>query len=200
MDVEQRIEQFRTMAEADPANELGHFSLGKACFEAARYDEAAASLQRTLELNPGHSRAYHLLAQAQNARGDRDGAVATLERGYQVAHERGDMMPRNEMGELLTELGGTMPVVAEPETAAAPAAGETAAGFRCSRCNGTGPALPERPFKGELGERILVSVCANCWREWIGMGTKVINEMRLQLNVDAHQEIYDQHMKEFLNL
>ena len=29
-----RIEQFRKMADADPENELGHFSLGRALFDA----------------------------------------------------------------------------------------------------------------------------------------------------------------------
>ena len=32
----ERIERFRTMAEADPQNELGHFSLGRALMDAGR--------------------------------------------------------------------------------------------------------------------------------------------------------------------
>ena len=123
-----------------------------------------------------------------------------MQRGYEVAHERGDLMPRNEMGELLANLGGKVPELAEPEAASPSGSAESVAGFRCGRCGRDGPALPERPFKGELGERILATVCADCWKEWIGMGTKVINEMRLELNIEAHQEVYDQHMKEFLNI
>ena len=40
-----RIEQFKNMTEADPENELGHFSLGKAYLDAGQFDEAASSLR-----------------------------------------------------------------------------------------------------------------------------------------------------------
>jgi len=60
--------------------------------------------------------------------------------------------------------------------------------------------LKERPFKGELGEKVLASVCADCWNEWIRMGTRVINELRLPLYDPQAQELYDQHLKEFLML
>jgi len=43
-------------------------------------------------------------------------------------------------------------------------------------------------------------ICADCWREWIGMGTKVINELRLPLNDPRAQKEFDRHMYEFLNL
>ena len=45
-DTAARIEQFRKMAEADPDNELGHFSLGKAYLEADRPAEASQSFAR----------------------------------------------------------------------------------------------------------------------------------------------------------
>ena len=73
-------------------------------------------------------------------------------------------------------------------------------GFSCRRCGGNGPALNERPFKGALGEEILASVCQACWKEWVGMGTKVINELRLPMFDPQAQEVYDKHMKEFLML
>jgi predicted Zn-dependent protease len=47
-----RIEQFKKMAEADPNNELGHFSLGKAYLDAGQTAGAIQSLQRSLDLNP----------------------------------------------------------------------------------------------------------------------------------------------------
>ena len=58
-----RIEQFKNMTEADPENELGHFSLGKAYLDAGQFDDAAASLRRVLELNAEFSKAYALLGQ-----------------------------------------------------------------------------------------------------------------------------------------
>ena len=44
------------------------------------------------------------------------------------------------------------------------------------------------------------NICGECWREWIGMGTKVINELRLPLSDPQAQKIWDQHIAEFLNL
>jgi Fe-S cluster biosynthesis and repair protein YggX len=60
--------------------------------------------------------------------------------------------------------------------------------------------MAERPFKGPLGEAVWANVCGECWREWIGMGTKVINELGLQLSSPRGQQVYDEHMREFLQL
>jgi len=70
----------------------------------------------------------------------------------------------------------------------------------CKRCGQNRPRLPERPFRGPLGEQVLASICADCWRAWIRTGTMVINEYRLDFANPEHAAIYDQHMKEFLNL
>jgi Fe-S cluster biosynthesis and repair protein YggX len=51
-----------------------------------------------------------------------------------------------------------------------------------------------------LGEKIYANVCQACWREWIAMGTKVINELGLVLSTKAGQDTYDQYMMEFLQL
>ena len=63
-DMTNAIERFRKMANDDPKNELGHFSLGKALLEAGQSEDAAASLRRCLELNPNLSKAYQLLGTA----------------------------------------------------------------------------------------------------------------------------------------
>ena len=65
---------------------------------------------------------------------------------------------------------------------------------------GGGRGWQNRPFKGPLGEKILATVCQSCWKEWVGMGTKVINELRLPLSDPQAQKVFDQHMMEFLNL
>lgn len=201
MNLEERINQFKNMAQADPDNELGHFSLGKAYLDAERYAEAEPALQRTLELKPTYSKAYQLLGRTQLKLGKRDQAVATLKKGYHIAAERGDVMPRDEMAAQLTELGEELPKLetkVKPETTAVQSTGKS--DFRCSRCGRPDRELPERPFKGALGEKVLANVCADCWREWIGMGTKVINEMGLQLSDPQAQAAYDEHMKDFLQL
>ena len=193
-----RIEQFKNMADADPENEMGHFSLGKAYLDAGRFDEAVASLQRTLQLNPTFSKAYHLMGEAQKQSGDTSGALQTLTRGFEVADEKGDLMPRDMMGQLIGELGGTPPEAKATTETVAQMAGD--ADFFCARCGKPSKRMTERPFKGELGQKVWNHVCEPCWREWIGMGTKVINEMGLQL-ADAHsQAAFDEHMKEFLQI
>lgn len=197
-----RIEQFRKMAEADPENELGHFSLGRAYLEVGRFDDAARSFQRVLELNDGNSKAYQLLATAQKESGARLAALVTLRKGYAVAHARGDLMPRNAMAGMMRELGEEPPDTGESPKGAPTSARTAPAGdqVRCSRCGQSNPRLPKPPFKGELGERVYGSVCSLCWREWLALGTKVINELRLDFADPQDAAIYDQHMTEFLNL
>jgi len=195
-DIHTRIEQFKKMASDDPNNELGHFSLGRAYLEAGIYDNAASSFQRVIEINPNMSRAYQLLATALLRRNEKDQAIGRLTEGLKIAHERGDMMARNDMVKMLQELGAAVPELKKAEADRPVGEGEVL----CSRCGRIGPRLPEPPFRNDLGREIHQKTCAPCWREWIGMGTKVINEMRLPLSDPQAQKIFDQHMIEFLNL
>jgi len=200
-DIDQRIAQFRNMAEADPNNELGHFSLGKAYLEAGRFPEAVASLARALELNPSLSKVYHLLGDAAMKSGDKKKAIDVMTRGVEVADEQGDRMPRESMAKLLTELGAAVPA---PRVAPSGANEKTAksarSGFKCSRCGRPDDPLDRPPFKGAVGLKIGANVCKACWRDWIAMGTKVINELGLQLSSPEAQSAYDMHMIEFLQL
>lgn len=189
------------MAEADPDNELGHFSLGKAYLEAGRYAEAATSLSRTLEINPQMSKAFQLLGEAHDKAGHHAQAVEVVTRGVTIADKQGDRKVRDGLAEMLRSWNA--PVPAFESTAKVPVAGASehaAAGFRCSRCGSPRNPLPKAPFKGVKGERILASVCAPCWHEWIRMGTKVINELGLVLATQEGQRAYDQYMVEFLQL
>ena len=195
-DIHTRIEQFKKMASDDPNNELGHFSLGRAYLEAGIYDNAASSFQRVLEINPNMSRAYQLLGTALLRQNEKDKAVHYLTEGVKIAHERGDMMARNDIVKMLQEAGAAVPELKKAEADRPAGEGEVL----CSRCGRIGPRLPEPPFSNALGKEIQEKTCAPCWREWIGMGTKVINEMRLPLSDPQAQKIFDQHMIEFLNL
>lgn len=189
------IERFRKMAADDPGNVLGHFSLARALMDAGQFDEAVASLQRVIELDPTISRAHQMLAQAMLKLNRRDEAIAQLTRGVIVAHERGDMMPKSDMIRQLQELGAPVPELSKKQ--------EIQVGqgqVLCQRCKQVAPRLPAPPFSNAQGKMIYDNTCAACWREWIGMGTKVINELRLPLADPQAQKIFDQHMMEFLNL
>ncbi len=194
---DERIAQMRRLAEQDPNDELAHFSLGGALLDAGRPEDAGPCFQRVLALNHQNSKAHQLLGEAQIGTGHRELAIETLTNGYRLAHRRGDLAPMKRMGELLTDLGAPIPTIAEKKTPAA-TGGERTAGFSCRRCGSDGPKLKDRPFKGALGEMIHATVCEGCWREWVGMGTKVINELRLPMFDPQAQEVYDKHMKEFL--
>jgi len=196
--LDERIAQFRKMAHDDPDNELGHFRLGQLLQEAGRNDEALASFRRTLELSPQFSKVFQLMGSCLISLNRRDEAVKVLQEGFQVADQRGDNIPREEMAKLLVQLGQPAPT---PKKATA-ASGD---GFRCQRpgCP-SGPharKLPKPPMSDDLGQQIFDNVCADCWDYWLrNLSIKVINEMRLDLSTEKGQEVYDQIMKETLGL
>ncbi len=197
-----RIAQFEKMSREDPDNELGLFSLGKAYFEAGRARDAIEPLRRVIMLKPTMSKAYQFLGQALEKIGERKNAVETVTKGVTVADELGDVMPRDTMADLLRNWGAPIPSfkTSSVPTAAPGASSSAREGFRCSRCGRPGSQLPKPPFKGFLGQRVFENVCPNCWKEWIPMGTKVINELGLVLSSPAGQQAYDQYMVEFLQL
>jgi Fe-S cluster biosynthesis and repair protein YggX len=192
----ERIEQFRKMATDDPNNEIAHFSLGKALLEAGNPAEAAKSFQRVVALNPNIAKAYQLLGEAQLATGFRDYAIQTLTEGVQVAHRRGEMMPKNAMSEKLRELGAAVPEFEQPRPPQDVGQGQV----QCKRCGRVAAKLSAPPFRNDFGKEIFEHICTDCWREAIGMGTKVINELRLPMNDPQAHKIWDQHIREFLRL
>ncbi|HEX2971589.1 MAG TPA: Fe(2+)-trafficking protein [Tepidisphaeraceae bacterium] len=191
-----RIENFRKMANDDPDNELGHFSLGRAYLDAGMLDGAIAAFERVIQLNPTMSRAYQLVGTALLKKGQRDLAIERLTQGIQTAHARGDLMPKREMIEMLQDLNVPVPELTQAVASRPVGEGEVF----CQRCHQIGPKLPARPFSNALGQRIQDNICQPCWREWITMGTKVINELRLPMSDPQAQKVFDQHMLEFLNL
>ncbi|NBX36265.1 MAG: tetratricopeptide repeat protein [Planctomycetes bacterium] len=197
MSTPERIAQFEKMASADPTNEMAHFSLGNALLQAGRHAEAARSLQRVIELSPGMSKAYQLCGQAQIGAGWADQAVVTLERGFRLASERGDRMVEQAIAKALESIGREPPMI---ERAAQSAAVAVDGGFICRRSGQAGTRLPGPPFRGPVGAWIGENISAETWRNWIGQGTKVINEMRLDFSRDKDQDIYDQHMREYLGI
>jgi Fe-S cluster biosynthesis and repair protein YggX len=195
MDTQQRIAQFENMCAADPENDMAHFSLAGAYAQVGRHADAAASYTRCFSLNPAMSKAYQLAAENLVKTGDTEAAASVATEGYVAAAERGDLLPKNAMGDLLKSLGKPLPEVAV-EAAPAPAAG----GFTCQRTGRQGSQLPRPPMKGPVGEWIHANISAETWRDWIGQGTKVINELRLDFSREEDQETYERHMREFLGI
>ena len=160
-----------------------------------------ASLARAIELNPKLSKAYQLIGEAYETAGQRDRAIEVVTQGVSVADAQGDRMPRDAMASLLREWGAPVPEFKSAERPGTDSASPSEpAGFQCVRCGRPSGKLEKAPFKGDLGAKIHENVCNLCWREWIEMGTKVINELGLVLSTTAGQEAYDQYMIEFLQL
>jgi len=194
-----RIAQFEKMASADPTNEMAHFSLGKAYLDASRHAEAARSFERCVELAPDMSKAYQLGGQAMIGAEWTDRAVEFMNRGYETAARKGDLMPKNAIGELLRSIGREPPKLGAEVDAAAERL-KASGSFICQRTGRPGNKLPSPPFKGVVGQWIFENISAETWKQWIGQGTKVINELRLDFSRDKDQETYDQHMREFLGI
>ena len=192
----ERIEQFRKMAEADPTNEIGHFSLGRELLSGGDYSNAVSSLRRVIELNPNISKAYQLMGEGLLKLGDLPGAVSIWTKGVTTADSRGELMPRDEMVRLLKENGAPVPELMNKQATQAAGEGEVL----CKRCGLVKKKLARAPFKNEFGQAILNGTCTECWQEAIRLGTKVINELRLPLADPQAQKVWDQHVREFLNL
>ncbi len=200
--LQERITQFRKMANDDPTNELGHFRLGQLLMEDGQHVDAVKSFQRTLELSPQFSKVFQLLGTCLSKLGRRDEAVAVLREGFAVADERGDNIPRDEMAKLLVGLGESAPVSKKADK---PAAGGVSGSFRCQRpgCLEGSHAhqLPRPPMSDEVGKKIFEQVCSRCWESWLrDLSIKVINEMRLDLSTEQGCTMYDQVMRETLGL
>ena len=196
MDLDQRIAQFENMAQADPDNEMAQFSLAGAYAQAERHADAATAYLRAVEVSPEFSKAYQLAGEEQLHAGDEPSAIATLKKGYEVAARNGDLMPKRAIAATLERLG-----VEPPEVEGAAPEPEIKEGdFVDAKTGRPGTQLPRPPFKGPLGQWIYENISAQTWNEWIGQGTKVINELRLDLSRDEDEETYDRYMREFLGI
>lgn len=128
-------------------------------------------------------------------------AIETLKKGFEVADQRGDKMPRDEMARMLVQLGEPAPQSPRESRREEPTGPET--GFRCQRpmCMAGRHAhqLDAPPMKDETGQRIYETICADCWTDWKrNYSIKVINELRLDLSTERGAAEYDRYMREFL--
>lgn len=199
--LDDKIARFETMVrpEADPTNDMAWYSLGGAYAEAGRHLDAARAYERCYTLNPVMSKAYQLAGKALVDGEQPEQAASVLTKGYGVAAERGDRMPMLAMADLLKKLGRPVPEVASPPRAATPTT-DLGGSFVCRRTGKPGTKLARAPFKGPIGEWIFANISKETFDAWIGQGTKVINELRLDLSRDQDEQTYDRHMREYLGI
>jgi tetratricopeptide (TPR) repeat protein len=149
MDMQQRIAQFENMVQADPDNDMAHFSLGGAYAAAGRHLEAAESYKRCIALNKDMSKAYQLAGDAFIKANEMDDAAQVLTEGFKVAAAKGDRMPQKAMGDLLRQIGKPVPDVKVPASGGSRAA--PPGSFVCTRTGRPGTKMTRPPFKGAIG-------------------------------------------------
>ncbi|WP_428389322.1 Fe(2+)-trafficking protein [Mucisphaera sp.] len=196
--LDERIAQWERMA-AEAPDDMAFLSLGNAYKEAERWADAAGAFQKAIDLNSGMSRAYQQLGHVQIKLDQKDEAKTTLTKGYKISAERGDVMPQRAMGSLLEQIGAEIPDV--KDAGAKKAEVEASGKMVLDRRTGQGqPRLADPPMRGPIGRFIYDHFGQVTWNEWIGQGTKVINELRLDFGNVAHQDLYEQHMLEWLQV
>ncbi len=70
----------------------------------------------------------------------------------------------------------------------------------CVRCQQEKAGLDSAPVGGPMGQRVLASVCADCWSEWRETSAQLINHYGLVLGNPQHRAQMREIMREFLNL
>ncbi len=199
MSPEERIAQFRTMAEADPDNEMAHFSLGNALVKTGAHTEAAEAFLRCAQVNPKMSRALQMAGEAFKNAGDNTRAIIALQEAHATASELGDALVKQNCAKLLVELGQPLPEI-ENAPGTSQSGSSTTGNFICHATGVPGSKLDKPPFRGKLGEKIFECISQESWTAWISQGTKVINEFRLDLSREDHEKVYDEQMIEYLRL
>ena len=195
-DINERITQWEKMTQEAPDG-MSWFSLGSAYRDADRHEEAATALREAIRLDEGLSRAHQLLGQVLIKLKQNQAAGQIITTGYRIAAARGDVMPQKAMASLLEKLGLPVPQVQQIRKPSIPG---HSSGIVDRRTGQPGTRLPDPPMRGPLGTFIYDHITQETWREWIGMGTKVINELRLDFSDQAHQDVYEQHMMEWLGI
>lgn len=197
VDLDTRINQFQSLIESDPDNDMAHFSLGNALLQAERHEEAAASFVRCTEINPGMTKGYELAGRALIDAGNADQAREVLTKGYIEAVTRGDMLPKKAIEGMLKEIDAPIPDVVQTPTESEDAEDGD---FRCSKTGKMGHQMARPPFRNEMGNWIYEHISKETFDEWIMMGTKIINELRLDLSRDEHDAAYEYAMRLYLGL
>lgn len=177
---------------------MGWLSLGTAYRDADRLTDAVEALRKAIELDEGLSRAYQLLGHVLIQLERNDEAAEVLTGGYTVAAKHGDVMPQKAMGSLLEKIDRPVPQV--KSTAAVQTTLDDADSLIDRRSGQPGRRLPDPPMRDPLGKFIYDHFSQDTWSEWIGMGTKVINELRLDFSNAEHQKVYDDQMMEWLGI
>ncbi len=68
----------------------------------------------------------------------------------------------------------------------------------CTRCGEERAKLAAPPFRDELGQRILKSICQVCWDEWLHRQMQLINHFALDVRKPEARELLRRNIEAFL--
>lgn len=103
-ELERKKGMFLQVLEIDQDDLIANFGMGEYHFKMEDYSNAILFLEKTLELDPGYSRAYLILGKSYLKLKDTQKAKEVFDKGVKVATEKGELMPANEMQEKLLTL------------------------------------------------------------------------------------------------
>ncbi len=104
IDINYRIENFKSMLNSGKDSAVLRFSLGSMLLEKHHFDEAIAHLEVAIEQNPNYSAAHKLLARALAESNQHERAIAAYEAGIKTAQQAGDKQAEKEMQVFLRRL------------------------------------------------------------------------------------------------
>jgi Flp pilus assembly protein TadD len=105
MNTESLIAKYEGLLKARPEDELLHFSLGKALYDAGRVPEAETHLRAALEIKPDWMVVTMLLAKIALQQNDKASARALYEKGLELAIAQEHDDPAEECRMELAKLG-----------------------------------------------------------------------------------------------
>jgi len=68
----------------------------------------------------------------------------------------------------------------------------------CARCGQTRAGFERPPFPGTIGQRIVESICQDCWSQWLRQQTMLINHYGLNVMDPQARNFLKQNMQAFL--
>jgi Flp pilus assembly protein TadD len=105
MNTDALIAKYEGLLKARPNDELLHFSLGKALYDAGRIPESETHLRTALEAKPDWMIVTMLLAKIALQRDDKAAARALYEKGLELAIAQEHDDPADECRAALAKLG-----------------------------------------------------------------------------------------------
>ncbi len=103
-DLLRREEMFHQVLEIDGEDVIANFGVADISFKRQEFGKAHRHLEVVLKTDAKYSLGYLLLGKCLIEMKDVEQAKEILNKGIEVASNKGDMMPANEMQRILTEL------------------------------------------------------------------------------------------------